>query len=201
MRTSTTTTPVAIAGIAALGLTIAPAAAADPTAPMAAYPATGSFGTMQELVDASGAVVTGWTVGPLEPSDNVLPGYQPVGTLYEADATVTAVQGSVTPIISDFNARAADGQNYRVLFGIATADGVNPSTIQQGESTEGELFFDVTGAVPDSVVYNAGGRDLLIWTGGAVSEEIVDEVIIEETPDEVVVEEDEAIMEEVTPAQ
>ena len=107
-------TPMAVAGIAALGIAMAPMAAAD------SYPTTASFGATQELVDASGAVVTGWTVGELEPSDDVLPGYQPVGTLYEADATVTAVKGTVTPIIANFNARAANGETYRAIFTVPT---------------------------------------------------------------------------------
>lgn len=29
--------------------------------------------------------------------------------------------------------------------------------------THGAKYFDVTGAEPDSVVYNAGGPDLLLW--------------------------------------
>ncbi len=177
--------PMAVAGIAALGISMAPMAAAD------AYPTTGPFGGTQELVDADGAVVTGWTVGELEPSDDVLPGYQPVGTLYEADATVTAVKGTVTPIIANFNARTADGVNYRAIFTVPTPDGVSPATLAEGASSEGELFFDVTGPVPNSVVYNAGGRDLLIWSGDAVApEEVIDEVIIEETETDVIVEEE-----------
>ncbi len=181
-------TPMAVAGIAALGIAMAPMAAAD------SYPTTASFGATQELVDASGAVVTGWTVGELEPSDDVLPGYQPVGTLYEADATVTAVKGTVTPIIANFNARAANGETYRAIFTVPTPEGVNPATLTEGASSEGELFFDVTGPVPDSVVYNAGGRDLLIWTGaGGAGEEVVEEVVIEETETET---ETEVIVEE-----
>ena len=64
---------------------------------------------------------------------------------------------------SNFNARARSGQTYRVLFGVATPQGVNPSTLGQGESTTGTIYFDVTGDAPDSVVYNAGGPDLAVW--------------------------------------
>jgi len=49
-----------------------------------------------------------------------------------------------------------NGETYRVLFGAATPQGVNPATIAQGQQTTGKLYFDVTGAEPDSVVYNAG---------------------------------------------
>ncbi|MGV0873358.1 MPT63 family protein [Mycolicibacterium sp. XJ879] len=187
MKTSIMT-PMAVAGIATLGIAMAPMAAAD------SYPTTASFGAAQELIDASGVVVTGWTVEELEPSDDVLPGYQPVGTLYEADATVTAVRGTVTPIISNFNARAANGETYRAIFTVPTPEGVNPATLTEGASSEGELFFDVTGPVPNSVIYNAGGQDLLVWTGAtAAPEEVVDEVIIEETETET---ETEVIVEE-----
>ena len=48
---------------------------------------------------------------------------------------------------SDFNARARNGETYRVLFGAATPQGVNPATIAQGQQTTGKLYFDVTGAV------------------------------------------------------
>src|SRR6185369_6090494 len=85
------------------------------------------------------------------------------GTLWEATATDEAIQGSVTPIVSNLNARAANGDNYRVLFQVATPQGVNPATLAQGQKTTGKVYFDVTGATPDSVVYNAGGRDLLLW--------------------------------------
>jgi hypothetical protein len=34
----------------------------------------------------------------------------------------------------------------------------------EGEKTSGEVYFDVTGDATDSVVYNAGGDDLLVWT-------------------------------------
>ena len=85
------------------------------------------------------------------------------GTLWEATATDEAIQGGATPIVSNLNARAKSGQTYRVLFGVATPQGVNPSTLAQGEKTTGKVYFDVTGDTPDSVVYNAGGQDLLVW--------------------------------------
>ena len=85
------------------------------------------------------------------------------GTLWEATATDEALQGAVTPIVSNLNARATDGGTYRALFQVATPEGVNPSTLPPGQKTTGKVYFDVTGENPDSVVYNAGGRDLLVW--------------------------------------
>lgn len=75
-----------------------------------------------------------------------------------------ADQGTVAPVVSDLNARAANGQTYRVLANVATPQGVNPSPIGQGARTTGKVYFDVTGAAPNSVVYNNGVQDLLIWT-------------------------------------
>jgi hypothetical protein len=31
------------------------------------------------------------------------------------------------------------------------------------KKTTGKVYFDVTDDTPDSVVYNAGGQDLLVW--------------------------------------
>ncbi|OBI72379.1 MPT63 family protein [Mycobacterium sp. E740] len=150
------------AATATAGFIAAPIAAAEVEAAQSEAAAqTQTLGSQGKLVD--GAVVQGWTVTGLKPSSDAIP-YHAAGTLWEATATDQAVQGSATPIVSNFNARAADGQTYRALFGVATPQGVNPSTIAQGQQTSGKVYFDVTGASPDSVVYNAGGRDLLVWT-------------------------------------
>jgi hypothetical protein len=92
-----------------------------------------------------------------------------IGTLWEATATDEAIQGSAIPIVSNLNARASDGQLYCALFGVATPQGVNPAALNQGQKTSGKVYFDVTGASPNSVVYNAGGQDLLAWLQSASS--------------------------------
>ena len=126
------------------------------------YPTIQKFGTHERLVDGAGTIVTGWKINDLKPSTDVIP--WPVhGRLWESTATVRAVRGTVTPIISDFNARASNGQTYQVLAAVATPHGVNPSTLGQGGRSAGKLYFDVVGPPPDGVVYNAGGRDLLFW--------------------------------------
>ena len=112
---------------------------------------------------ASGNVVQHWTVSHLKPSTDAIP-YQPVGTLWEATASDEAISGSVTPVISNLNARAENGDTYRVLFGVATEQGVNPSTLAQGQKTSGKIYFDVTGEAPDSVFYSTGGGvEELLW--------------------------------------
>ncbi len=67
------------------------------------------------------------------------------GRLYEA--TVTN-DGGVPPIAALFNARAASGQNYRIVG---------------GEIPPGKIYFDVVGDTPNSVVYNDGVQDLMVW--------------------------------------
>ncbi|WP_159228590.1 MPT63 family protein [Mycolicibacterium vanbaalenii] len=119
-----------------------------------------SLGEPGELVN--GDVVQHWTVTGLKPSTDTIP-YQPTGTLWEATATDEAISGSAIPIVANLNARAENGDTYRVLFGVATSQGVNPATLAPGETTTGKVYFDVTGEQPDSVAYNAGGQDLLVW--------------------------------------
>jgi hypothetical protein len=84
------------------------------------------------------------------------------GTLYEATATVQAVEGTATPVVTDFNARTATGASYHAVPA-PTATGVSPAPLQAGASNTGKIYFDVTGPAPESVVYSNGGQDLLIW--------------------------------------
>ena len=125
---------------------------------------TTTVGSQAKLVD--GNVVQGWTISGLRPSSDAI-AYPVAGRLWEATATDEALQGSATPIVSNLNARARSGETYRVLFGVATPQGVNPATLPQGEKTTGKVYFDVTGDAPDAVVYSAGGQDLLAWAQAA----------------------------------
>ena len=143
----------AIAGVA--GFATSPIAVADDGAP-----STHTLGEQAALGD--GSVLQGWTVSDLKVSTDTIP-YHVRGTLWEATATDEALRGFSTPVVSNLNARAADGETYRVLFQVATPQGVNPSTLPEGGTTTGKVYFDVTGDAPDSVVYNTGGRDLLLW--------------------------------------
>ncbi|WP_409371589.1 MPT63 family protein, partial [Mycolicibacterium wolinskyi] len=156
MKIANARTALAAAAIAAAGiLASAPVALGDASAVT-----TATLGSQAKL--DNGNVIQGWTVTDLKPSTDAIP-YDVRGTLWEVTATDEAIQGSVTPIVSNFNLRGAGGENYRALFQVATPQGVNPATIPQGQKTSGKIYFDVTGAQPTSVVYNAGGRDLLAW--------------------------------------
>lgn len=173
--TSTTVkTAVGAAGIAAAGvLTAATAAAAPPTIQ--------GFGTSEQLID--GPMTTAYTVSNLHPSNVVIPGYTPQGHLYQADVTAQANSGTVTPVVSDFSARAsngpaanvppgappvgngtaANGATYHVIDTVPVPNGLSPAPITQGNQSTGTLYFDVTGPAPNQVVYNDGVQDVLVW--------------------------------------
>ena len=156
----------AAAAAATMALTSAAVITATPASAWWPFDAQGpniqKFGTRADLVDGGGTIVQGWTVYDLKPSTDAIP-YQIQGRLWEARATDEAVRGSVTPIISDMNARGPHGQTYRAIFTVPLANGVNPGTLAQGQKTSGKLYFDVTGEDPDGVVYNNLVQDLLIW--------------------------------------
>ncbi len=147
---------------AAIGATGIAAAAVFTAATAAAVnPTVQAFGTSEQLVD--GPLVTAYTVSNLQPSNVNLPVLGQQGQIYQADITATANSGTVTPLITDFNARAADGTNYRVIEE-GTPNGLSPAPIVQGAQSSGTLYFNVTGTPPNSVVYNDGVEDVLIWT-------------------------------------
>lgn len=118
------------------------------------------FGTQETLID--GVVETGYTVAGLSPSSDTIP-YPISGQLYESTVTVDAVRGWANPVIPFFNARAESGQNYRVLANVWTPPGVSGAAVPQGGTSSGKIYFDVVGDVPNSVVYNDGVQDLMVW--------------------------------------
>ena len=146
---------IGAAGIAAVGVFTAATATAAP-------PNIQGFGTSEQLVD--GPLVTNYTVSNLQQSNISIPGYTPKGTLYQADVTARSDGGIVTPMVNNFIARGPNGQNYRVIDKVQVPNGLNPAPIAQGSQATGTLYFDVTGAPPNGVVYNDGLQDILIWT-------------------------------------
>lgn len=153
--TTTVKTVIGAAGLAGAGVFAAvPAFAASPTIQ--------GFGTTESLID--GPMVTAYTVSNLEPSSLSIPGYTPKGTLCQADITARSDGGVVTPMVRDFSARGPNGQIYQPIDNAAVPNGLNPASIPQGSESSGTLYFDVTGAAPNGVVYNDGLQDILIWT-------------------------------------
>jgi Domain of unknown function (DUF1942) len=153
--TTTAKTAIGAAGIAAASIVAAATASAAP-------PNIQGFGTSEPLID--GPLVTNYTVSNLQPSNVAIPGYTPKGTLYQADVTARSDGGLVTPQVNDFIARGPNGQNYRVIDKVAAPGSLNPAPIPQGSESTGKLYFDVTGAPPNGVVYNDGMQDILMWT-------------------------------------
>ena len=149
------TSAIGATGIAAASIFAAATAVAAP-------PTMGGFGTSEQLVD--GPLITNYTVSNLQPAGVTIPGYTPQGQLYQANVTAQANSGAVTPVVADFNARAASGQQYRVIDTVPVPNGLSPAPILQGNQSTGTLYFDVTGAQPNQVVYNDGTQDVLLWT-------------------------------------
>ncbi|MCH9731557.1 MAG: MPT63 family protein [Actinomycetia bacterium] len=153
--TTMTKTAVATLIMATIGFISAPVAAA--------YPNVGKLGSELTMTDSVGQVVLGWTVSGLKPSTDTLPGYPVAGQVWEATATVDAERGTVTPAISQFNAVAPNQAAYRVLWEVASPQGISGATIAQGQKSTGKIYFDVTGPAPTTVTMNNGMEDLLIW--------------------------------------
>jgi hypothetical protein len=152
---TTVKTTIGAAGIAAVSAFAAATASAGP-------PNIQGFGISESLID--GPMVTAYTVSNLQPSSIAIPGYTPKGTLYQADITARSDGGVVTPMVRNFSARGPNGQKYTLIDKVGTPNGLNPAAIPQGSESTGTLYFDVTGAPPNGVVYNDGLQDILIWT-------------------------------------
>ncbi|BBY65950.1 immunogenic protein MPT63 [Mycolicibacterium helvum] len=138
--------------------------AAAPFSAAADYPIVGKLGSPLTMTDSVGQVRLTWTVGGLKPSNDVMPGYPVAGQLWEATATVNALDGPVTPAISQFNAVAPNQAAYRVLWMVAAPSNISGGTIPPGATATGKIHFDVTGPAPTTVTMNNGMQDLLIWT-------------------------------------
>jgi hypothetical protein len=135
-------------GVGVAAGTVAPALAANNIKP---------FGQQETLNDSvTGAPMIGYAVTALSPSSDAVPHN---GQLYAATVTVEGLAGWATPLVPLFNARAESGQNYQVIGGGVAA-------APPGGQTTGKLYFDVVGDVPNSVVYNDGTQDLLVWVPG-----------------------------------
>ncbi|CAJ1502048.1 MPT63 family protein [[Mycobacterium] holstebronense] len=155
-------TALAAGALVAAGALSTGIAGADPDP--APAPATQPIGTQGTVPEGPG--VHGWTISDLRPSSDAIP-YQPRGTLWEATATDEAIQGAVFPIVANLSARSASGQNYQALFTVPTAQGIAPVALTQGQKASGKVYFDVTGDVPNSMVYQTGGADLIRWVAPA----------------------------------
>ncbi|OFJ51178.1 immunogenic protein MPT63 [Mycolicibacterium grossiae] len=119
------------------------------------------FGSHQQVADAGG--VQDWSVTDLKKSSDPAPGYPLAGQLWEATVSVTAISGTVTPIIPNFSASTRGGADYRVLWQLASSQGISPAPLPQGQTATGKIYFDVTGAAPMGVTYEGGDAKPLMW--------------------------------------
>ena len=126
-------TPVGVAAVA-IGM------AASTAVPASAANNIKLYGQPESLNDVYGNPMITYTVQGLRPSSDAV---FHNGRLYEANVTN---DGGV-PLAALFNARAESGQNYRIICG----------------GIPGKIYFDVVGDTPNSVVYNDGVQDLLVW--------------------------------------
>src|SRR5690349_7114269 len=124
----------AIAALFMAGVTVVAAPTASATGNTGMTPVV-PFGKQYNVVGATDT--RGLTVTNLRPSNDAIP-YQPAGRLWEATVTIEAIRGGVQPFPDDFNARAANGDNYRDLFQVAAPQAVNPAVLQQGMKETGK---------------------------------------------------------------
>ena len=118
------------------------------------------FGELETLKNMNGPRI-GYTVTGLMPTSDPVP-YPFAGRPYEATVKADALVGTVAPFVPFFNARAENGDNYRVL---ADVSGLSGAPIGPGGRTTGKLYFDVVGDIPNSVVFNNAAEDIL---GGVI---------------------------------
>ena len=146
---------LAIAGLLLTALLAAPTGSATGSCPH-------RFGSTQQLLDVGGGTQD-WTVTSLKKSKGALPGYSPVGQLWEADVSVRAAEGAVTPLIPNLQARGMDS-TYPVLWQVATVQGLPGNSLEEGEISTGKVYFDITGADPMAVVYAPpGSAPAMMW--------------------------------------
>jgi hypothetical protein len=134
----------------------------------AASPMATAFGSVQHIGDAHGSVGGYAVMGVHRNGSKVLtvPLTGEVtlsGELWIAPTTVSAVQGPVVPAMKSFTARADGGQEYPVIVQ-ALAPDLDVSPLGEGQTSTGNLYFDVTGPVPTSIVYSDGTQDRRTWT-------------------------------------
>lgn len=144
----------AVAAMAVIALAYPGIASAAETCPH-------GFGSRQQLADAAGGQE--WQVTDLRKSADPAPGYPLAGTLWEATASVTAMSGTVVPLIPNFHAPTADGGSYAALWEVASPQGLSAAALAPGQAATGKVYFDVTGADPVAVTYTNGGPQRLVW--------------------------------------
>ncbi|MCV7022906.1 MULTISPECIES: DUF1942 domain-containing protein [Mycolicibacterium] len=122
------------------------------------------FGSQQRVADAGAPVVQEWTAIDLQRGADLLPGYSAVGKLWEAGVSVSAMNGAVTPIIPNFQAVSRSGVRYPALWQVPSPNGIPSTTLADGQTSTGKLYFDVTADDPVALIYTTGTpRPVMMW--------------------------------------
>ena len=106
------------------------------------------YGEEETLNGPNSQPYIGYTAYTLRPSSDPVPHN---GQLYSAKIKVNGYGGNADPMIGRFGARALSGAYYPSIW---------------GASNMNKVYFDVVGDVPNSVVWNDGTRDILVWIEG-----------------------------------
>lgn len=140
---------------------IATAAAIALAAPASAVDNIKPFGDQIRVIDTVGNPVIGYTVTDFGPSSADVAHN---GQLYAATLTVQAYGAPANPAIIMFNARAQSGEGYPAI--LEGPDVITAASVPARSTSSGKLYFDVTGDIPNSVVFNDGMRDIFAWIPG-----------------------------------
>jgi Domain of unknown function (DUF1942) len=140
-----------LAGVVATAVVFSIGAAA----PAAAEGNSQVVGIEQTVGDPNDTEIA-YTVSKIFPSADPV-AYPVAGQLYEATVMARALQGTVVPSVPSFSAHAGSGATYPAL---ASVSGLSGAPLWDGATTEGKIYFDVVGDVPDSVVFSDGPVNL-----------------------------------------
>jgi hypothetical protein len=153
-----------VGAVAAAVVTFGIGAATVPSASAADNIKT--YGEEETLNGPNSQPYIGYTAYTLGPSSDPVPHN---GQLYSAKIKINGYGGNADPMIGRFGARALSGVFYPAIG---------------GASNMNKLYFDVVGDVPNSVVWNDGVRDILVWIEGQDPREpdTVSEEPMEPTP-------------------
>lgn len=145
-----------LAGLMAAAVTVSIGAAVPSAA------ATGDHQTvgLEHTTGAPNGTVIAYTVTKILPSADPV-AYPVAGRLYEATVMARAIDGTAVPLAPFFNARADSGANYPALAAVSSLSG---APLGAGATTNGKVYFDVVGPVPNRIVYDNPPAGVLTWS-------------------------------------
>ena len=143
-----------LAAVAAAAVAVAVGAAVP-----AAAAGTDQVVGIEQVVSEPDGTDIAYTVSKIVPSADPV-GYPVAGQLYEATVMARATRGTVMPLVPSFTARVEGGATYPALVGVSS---LSQAPLQEGATTDGKIYFDVGGPVPDKIVYDDPSAGVLTW--------------------------------------